>query len=136
MKRRALILAAVLVAVSPSLGASGLPPLREVPRIDDGLLAVGIADEIRKRCDGIDARMFRALRTLSDLKSEARAMGYSDDQIEAYVTSKAEKARMKARGAAYLAAHGASLQDTESLCALGRDEIAKGSQIGALLKEK
>lgn len=110
------------------------PPLRDVAEIDNALLAVGLADEIRKTCDDIDARMFRALSFLSELKDRAGALGYTDEEIEAYVTSKAEKRRMRARGEAWLAERGASPDDEAALCRLGRAEMAKDSAIGRLLR--
>ncbi|MGY9048382.1 hypothetical protein P775_08815 [Puniceibacterium antarcticum] len=112
------------------------PPLREVAVVDDGLLAVGVADEIRNQCGKIDARMITALMRLNGLKSEARSQGYSEEEIEDYVTSKAEKARMRARGEAYLKANGVTPQDKSSYCRLGKQEIAKGSAIGTLLKAR
>lgn len=110
------------------------PPLREVSEIDDTLMAVAIADEIRKSCDGIDARMFRALNTLSSLKRLARARGYSDAEIEDYVTSKSEKKRMRAKAEDYLAEQGISPDDKAGLCAYGRTQIAQGTAIGQLLR--
>ncbi|NDV97887.1 DUF5333 domain-containing protein [Salipiger sp. PrR002] len=112
------------------------PPLGEVREIHDGLLAVGLADEIRKRCDNIGARMITAMTTLNALKNRARALGYSDEEIEDYVTSKAEKKQMRADGEAYMAARGVSPKDTAGLCRVGLDEIARGSAIGRLLREK
>ena len=40
--------------------ATANPPLRDVPAIDDALLDLGIADEIRKNCPDISARLIRA----------------------------------------------------------------------------
>ncbi len=131
-------LIALGLAAGPALATAdgGKPPLREVREIDDGLLAVGIADEIRKECDDISARMFRALGYISSLERRARELGYTEDEIEDYVTSKEEKKRMRARGEAWLEAQGVNQSEPGALCALGRREIAKGSQIGALLKVK
>ena len=123
------ILAAAIA--SPALAK---PPLSEVARIDNGLMAVAIADEIRKTCDDIDARMIRAVSTLSSLKSEARSMGYSDDEIDDYVTSKDEKRRMRAKAEAYLASKGVDADNDAALCAFGKAEIAADTAIGTLLK--
>ncbi|WP_146588963.1 DUF5333 domain-containing protein [Puniceibacterium confluentis] len=127
-----LILAATLAAGA----VAAKPALRDVAAVDDGLLAVGIADEIRNKCDKIEARMITALLRLNELKATARSQGYSDDEIEDYVTSKAEKARMRQRGEAYLLANGVTLGDKSSYCKLGKQEIAKGSAIGSLLKAR
>ncbi|MEC3860041.1 DUF5333 domain-containing protein [Mesobacterium sp. TK19101] len=133
MKR---LLTGALVAALLAGQAHALPPLREVKQIDDGLLAVAIADELRKRCDTLDARMFRALNYLSSLKDAARGLGYSDAEIEAYVSSKSEKDRMRARGEAYLKTKGVTIGDYAAYCTLGEDEIARGSAIGKLLRVK
>ena len=128
-------LAAVLIA--GTVGASDArPPLREVQEIDGGLLAVAIADEIRNRCDDIEARMLRALMTLNRLENRARDLGYTKGEIDAYVNSKDEKARMRVLGERYVRQQGADPDDTASLCELGRQEIARGSAIGVLLREK
>ncbi|WP_296762008.1 DUF5333 domain-containing protein [Sediminimonas sp.] len=139
--RAAAVVAAVLMALAVPVQAavaagSELPPLREVDEIDNGLLWVALADEIRKSCDDIDARMLTALWYLNSLKSTAREMGYNRDQVRAYLKSDEEKARMRARGEAYLAAHGVEPGDEAGLCKLGRAEIDRNSRIGALLKAK
>ena len=60
----------------------------------------------------------------------------SDAEIDAYIDSDAEKARMRARGAAFFKAKGVDTSDPQSYCALGREEIQKSSRIGSLLKAK
>lgn len=121
-----------------SLGLAGAalakPPLREVAKIDDGLMAIAIADEIRKTCQGIDARMLRALSTINDLRSDAKAMGYTRDEIDDYVTSKAEKKRMRAKASRFLASKGVEEGDRSALCAFAKREIKAGSAIGRLLR--
>lgn len=121
---------------APASSASARPLLRDVDEINDGLFAVAIAREIKDYCPDISARYFRAFNLLADLKREARKLGYSDDEIKAYVENDEEKARMRARGEAYLAENGVSYDDPQSFCALGREEIKKSSQIGALLRAK
>ena len=68
--------------------AAAKPPLREVREIDDMVMVIAIADEIRKSCDDIGARLIRAYATLNGLKSLAHEKGYSEDEVEDYVTSK------------------------------------------------
>ena len=110
------------------------PALRDVPAIDDALLAVGLADEIRKQCPNISARYIKALRFMNGLRDKAQNMGYSDAEIDAYRKSSADKARLKAEGKTYLSANGVKVGNPQSYCTLGRAEIKKSSQIGALLK--
>ena len=124
--------AAALLLSTPAFAAG----LQDETKINNGLLAVGIADEIRNRCDSISARTFTALGFLNGLKREARAKGYSNDEINAYTKSNAEKAKMRKRGQGYLAQNGASTSDAASMCRLGRAEIAKRSQIGVLLRAR
>lgn len=104
--------------------------------INQRLMEMSVADEIRKRCDSISARLFAGLSLMRELKAEAMARGYSEAEIEAYVTDKEEKRKMRARADAYIRAHGAAPNDGPSLCVLGRDEIAKQSRIGALLRAR
>ena len=109
-------------------------PLEEVTSITDGLLWIGIADEIRNTCPDISARMFRALNRISDIQNEAKSLGYTKAEIDAFRKSKANKAELRRRGEAYLQANGVTLGEAETYCALGRAEIAKSSQIGSLLR--
>ena len=90
----------------------------------------------RRIVDDIGARMIRAYSYITSLESRAKALGYSDEEIEVYVTSKDEKARMRAKGEAYIKARGVDPKDRSGLCRLGKEEIAKGSQIGALLRAR
>ncbi|UOA27629.1 DUF5333 domain-containing protein [Pseudosulfitobacter sp. DSM 107133] len=134
MRLKTFVLGATLaLSAATATSAGAKPHLRDTP-IDDGLLAVGLADEIRSGCPDISARMLKALGYLSGLKSQAHAMGYSDAEIDAYRKSGTEKARLKSRGAAYLAANGVVVGQPETYCALGRKEIEKSSQIGSLLR--
>jgi hypothetical protein len=115
--------------------AQAKPPLRDVPEIDGALLDVGLADKIRKNCPDISARLVRALSFLTNLQSKAKAMGYTDAEIKAYRNSDAEKARLKAKGNAWLDARGIDQSVPGDWCRLGREEITKGSRIGYLLRE-
>lgn len=117
-----------------ALPASAKPPLREVSEIDDGLMAIAIADEIRKSCEGINARMIRALSQIKELERRAKALGYTDDEIDDYVNSSAEKKRMRQKAEAYLAAQGVNAKDEKALCRYGRDQIASGGPVGYFLR--
>ncbi|MDQ7072103.1 MAG: DUF5333 domain-containing protein [Rhodobacterales bacterium] len=125
-----------LLMMSIATGVVPKPHLRTVKSINDGLLAVGIADKIRKTCPSISARMFKALSFMNALENKAESMGYTKAEIKAYVKSPNQKAKMRARGEAYLASKGVVKSDPESYCTQGRIEIANKSQIGALLRAK
>lgn len=126
----------LLAAAVPGVSASARPALSEVPEIENTLFAVAVADAVRDRCEGIDARLVKAYGVLWSIRARANELGYSDEEIRAYVDSDREKARMRAKGEAFLAQRGVSLDKTETLCAFGREEIARNSAIGALLKAR
>lgn len=111
-------------------------PLREIKVIDDAVFDVAVADEIRKKCPDIAPRLVQAYSLYRATRQHARELGYSDDEIEAYGDSDVEKARMRAKGDAYLRANGVVASDPQSYCALGRKEIQKSSRIGSLLRIK
>ena len=110
------------------------PPLRDVAEIDDTLLAIGLADEIRKKCPDISGRMVKGFGLIMRLRDRALDLGYTEAEIDSYRKSKSEKARMRARGEAYVKARGVNQSKSEDWCALGRAEISRNSQIGALLR--
>ena len=127
--------AVALVLALPAI-AAGKPNLRDLPEIDDSMLWVALAIEISDRCPTIEPRTMRGLNYLWSIRSRAQALGYSTSEIKTYVDSDAEKARMRARGEAYVRAQGLNPTKVADLCKLGQAEIAKGSQIGAFLRLK
>lgn len=121
-----------LAGASASTGGG----LRSEADINDGLLVLAVADKIRRDCNRIRARFFRADRYVNKLKSQALARGYSRAEIAAYIGDDAAEAKLRARRDAWLEARGTSVADPASLCALGVLEIVQGSPIGRLLKAK
>lgn len=132
-----LILSLVLsFAAMTSAAEARAQSLAEEADINTGLFNVAVADKIRKECDAIAPRMFAAMSYLRSLNNEARNRGYSDEEIERYVTDDAEKEKMNQRRNAYIIASGAHPADGPSMCELGRKEIARQSQIGQLLRAR
>ena len=129
----------VIVFLTGVLGvgaAAARPPLREVAAVDDGILALVIANEIQESCADISPRLWKAYNFLMSLQSQAQSLGYTHDEIRDYRKSDAEKARMRVRGEAYVRENGADLTKPQTLCALGKEEIKKSSPIGVLLRTK
>jgi hypothetical protein len=127
----------VLSIVGLSAGAvQAKQNLRDIKEIDDAVFDVAVADKIRKECPVISARVLKALTLYRSVRSHARSLGFTDDEIEAYGDSDVEKARMRAKGEAYLRDRGVVASDPQSYCAVGRKEIQKSSRIGSLLREK
>lgn len=129
-------LAALLLSFALALPASAKTPLREVREIDDNMLWVGIALRVSEECGEISARKVKGLNFLWSLKTRANELGYSDAEIDAYRKSPAEKARIEAKGAAYVKSRGFDPNSAAGLCAFGKAEIARGSVIGGLLRAR
>lgn len=128
---------AALSGLALSAGAvSANPSLRDVPKIENAIFDVSVADKIRKKCDDLAPRLILAVSLYNATKKHARDLGYSKEEIDRYTNSKTEKLRIRAKRDAYLAAQGVVREDPQSYCAVGRKEIQKSSRIGSLLKEK
>ena len=122
--------------VTLSNSASADTGLSQEADINKGLVIIAAADKIRRSCDTIGGRLFRAQRYANSLKEVARSRGYSDQQIDAFLDSKAERAKVREKRNVYFQHQGASNLDHASLCVLGYAEIARNSQIGYLLKAR
>ena len=130
-------LSAIAMMAALSTGpAAALQPLHENPTVISGFYAIGLADEVRKNCPRISPRMLRAYNYLLGLQKYAKDAGYTDAQIEELVDNKAEKERLRAVIRADLAERGATPENPEGYCTVGREEIAKGSVAGNLLRAK
>lgn len=124
-----------LAALLPGAAAAQATPLGEVPEIAEGLIATAIAYEIGRVCGPVDARRLQGIAFLLSLQARARSLGYSQEEIDAFVDDDAEKDRLEGVARGRLAALGAVEGDEGSHCAVGRAEIAKGSQVGRLLSD-
>lgn len=124
-----------LLALAVAMPALATPvPLPKEKHINDELRAGFAGDILRKTCPSISARMFVVMGRLYDLKSYAEAQGYSPEDWDAFRSDKAQKARLKAEAEAYLEKAGAKPGDVESYCQVGRDEIAKNTALGQLIR--
>lgn len=126
-------LAAAMLAAPPVLA---LEPINKEPHINGTLLQGFIADRIADTCPAMEPRKLRALGELNKLRDYALKKGYSAAEVRAFVTSKTEKARGKREAADWLKKAGAAEGDVAAHCKVGRDEIARGSLIGYLLRDK
>ena len=133
MRLKTAIVSAVVIGLTAST-AQAKRPLRDIPEIWTPLFYIAVADEIRKKCPTISGRVFKGVTDLRRLRDYANSLGYSDREIEDFVESKDEQARMIAQGETYLARYGAHRDKPETLCALGRAEIERNSAIGVYLK--
>lgn len=128
------LIPAVLALATLAAPVHAKPPLRDVAQIDNALMPIAIANEIRQKCDGINGRLILGFRQLEKLKGMAKDMGYSNEEIDDYVTSKAEKERMRKKAETWLASQGVNAKDRAALCAFGKADIARGGPVGTFLR--
>ncbi|NTT85799.1 DUF5333 domain-containing protein [Tabrizicola fusiformis] len=126
-----LLTSALLTLAAPALARE---PLGDDPHIVNSLMSGRVADVIRNECSSISAKMFVVMGKLNDLETYARGKGYTEAEVKAFLKDKTEKDRIKAMATDYLAKAGAKPGDAESYCKVGRDEIAKGTLAGSLLR--
>lgn len=128
---------ALIVAFAGPVAASSLnnyDTLRNDPTLANGLRWVSAAIQIQDNCAEISPRILRGLGFLNSLRSHARGLGYSNDTIKAYVDDPTEKARVDAEALQYLTTQGVVPGAASSYCAVGKDHMARNTQIGVLLR--
>lgn len=127
------ILLAALLAPAPALAQPASPG--DDPAIAEGLIDVAIAYELGRACGPVDARRLQGIGVLLGLQARARSLGFSQDEVDAYVDDEAERARLESVARDRLAGLGATPGDEASHCAVARAEIDKGTPVGRLLGE-
>lgn len=123
-----------LLATLAAAPAFALVPLEQEAHINTSLVAGRVGDIIRQTCPTISAKMFTVMGALGDLKDYARDKGYSEKDVKNFLGDQGQKDRIRGLAAEYLAKAGAVPGDIESYCKVGRDEIAKGTLAGSLLR--
>lgn len=108
--------------------------LADEPTVTEGLIAVAIAYEISQQCEDISARRLMGINYLLGLKREARALGYSDAQIDAFTDDDAAQDRLEGIARQRLVSLGAVVGQAQSYCDVGRAQIAQGTVSGRLLR--
>lgn len=117
-----------------ALPADARVPLSENAHITESLVAGRVGDTIRQTCPSITAKLLTAYGKLKALEAYARDQGYTEAEVKVFMKDPTEKARIKALSVRYLAAAGVVEGDVESYCRAGRDEIAKGTLAGSLIR--
>ena len=125
----------VVVCLLPSQGMAKEGLDQEV-EINEGLIAISMADRIRTSCPEISARFIEAFIFLKSLESQARALGYDGSEIKAFINDADEKDRVLGLAHARLTTIGALPDQPATYCTVGLAEIQTGSAIGKLLKAK
>ena len=130
----AFIAAIAVASVTLAGSLSAQTALKDVARVRDGIIQVGMAYEISQKCSSIRARTWRGIGYLQELKNYALSQGYSEAEVDAYVKDKEEERRLIAMARSQLAALGVVEGDEASYCAVGRDQIARNTRVGWLLR--
>jgi hypothetical protein len=125
--------AGLVLALAAGMAAAK-PALREVAYVREGLIAAGMAIELGDKCDAVSVRLIRGYSFLGSLKSHARSLGYTSDEIDAYVDDRAEKARLEDIARARLRDLGVVDGEAETYCTVARAEIAADTPVGHLLR--
>ncbi len=135
MKKASLgITAAILALVGLAGAAAAQSALKDEARVRDGIVQVGMAYEISEKCGSLSARTFRGISYLQELKRYAQGRGYSDAEIEAYIDNKSEQRRLEGIARQQLALLGVVEGREATYCAAGRDQIARDTRVGWLLR--
>jgi hypothetical protein len=124
-----------VVCLLPSQGMAKEGLDQEV-EINEGLIAISMADIIRTSCPEISARFIAAFIFLKSLESKALALGYDGSEIKAFINDANEKDRVLGLARARLTTLRALLDQPATYCTVGLAEIQTGSTIGKLLKAK
>jgi len=131
-----IVLSLGLILFSTAALAQALPPLHENRNVRFSFYSAGLADIVRNNCPELDGRMMRGLRYALALRSYALDLGYTMDDVETLLANKKEEERLRQEIVADLAARGATPGNTEAYCRVGREEIAKDSLAGRLLRDR
>ena len=129
---RSVVLA--LAFVGSAALAQARVPLPEDRAIEDGLTLVAIGNELRKNCDTVSPKYWKTYNFVRGLHSRARELGYSEAEIEAYLDSDPDKARVDARARAYLTARGVEYGNPDTFCTVARAEIERVTSVGSFLR--
>lgn len=121
-------LSAVMAAALMATAATARTPLQEDATIENGLVLVAVGKMMRDECADISPRYIPAFSFAKSLESRAKKLGYTRAEIDAYLKSKEDKARVKAKARAWIDARGGDV------CDVGRAEIADGTTLGGLLR--
>ena len=124
----------VLAASALTATAQDLLPLNKEKQINSSLLSAAIGAIIQDKCTTISPRLLLAIWKAKSLQRYALNIGYTQEEIEAFVNSKVEKRRMRRAANSYLRANGVVKNEEATYCAAGRAEIAAGSLTGKLLR--
>ena len=135
----AFVLAALVSgsAVAATTQAEVNETLRGTPDIYNGLFTAALIKHVTDTCPAVapPGRLARVNYFLG-LYNQARRLGFSRAQIEAFVEDKAEQARMRGLVEAHLRRAGVDPASEAEICAFAQDEITRRTALGRQLRER
>lgn len=105
-------------------------PLHEDPYLEVGLRIVAQGYFMRKNCDEVSMRYLKALGLVRSLHARGEELGYSDDEMQAYLDNKHHKKRVEDLARAELVALGMDFDDPSTYCPVAKSQIAAGTLFG------
>lgn len=134
--RKTTILAIAMTAATVGLAGnlSAQSALKDVTRVTEGLIAVGMAVELSDECGDLKPRTLRGINFLRSLQNHAKDLGFSQSQIDDFVDNRDEKKRLEAIARGRLADLGVIEGQENTYCTVGRGQISQGTQVGLLLR--
>lgn len=130
----AMLVASQALAVPATAQDARWDPLREDQTLTEGLVLIAIGRRIVKGCEAIEPARARAFFHANGLMQRARDKGFSTAEINEFIKDEFEKARIDALSDAWLASKDTTKTDAEGLCRVGRDEIARATPLGRMLR--
>ena len=141
MKRQVLSIALAALVAGSAVGATSQAEvndtLRSTPAIYNGLFTAALIKHVTDTCPAIEppGRMRRVSFFLG-LYNQARGLGFSRDQIEAFVEDKSEQARLRGVVESHLTRAGVDPKSETEVCAYARSQIAERTALGRQLRER
>lgn len=130
-----MILALALIIPATDAVAQTLPPLHEDRRVRASFYAAGMADIIRNNCSELSGRDLRGLRYALALRSYAFDKGYTRDDVDTLLKNEQQAEILRQQIVRDLGRRGATPGNEEGYCTVGREEIARNTLAGRLLRD-
>lgn len=108
--------------------------LQDDKTLENGLVTVAIARTLYRSCDDIEPKKLKAYGFLRGLYKHAKSLGYTTEEIEAYIDNEADKKRVESKAYSYIASKGADMEVVSTICEVGRAEIEVESFVGKYLR--
>lgn len=136
------VFALSLALAQPSVGqamtqADVNDALRANAGVYNGLFTAGLIKHIVDTCPEVQGpnRMSRVTYFMG-LYNQARRLGFSRAQIEAFVDDKVEQDRLRDLVKAHLKRQGVDPDSQEAVCTYARAQMAEGTILGTRLRER